>query len=444
MPEIVNEQIVDALPATVLAWHRRRAAAWRMVPPWVTPTGLAELGEWNEDESVAVAVNGGEWSFRLREFDETAQRIAIEIAAPGASFGLVREVTAHGDTATGVRDVITPTGNAPASDRLHRIAAALLRRLTIDATLLKMPGDAPHCVAISGATGLIGSHLSALLAAGGHEVRRLVRRANEHDPSEIAWNTDTGEVTTDRMAGVDALVHLAGVNIAAGRWNGKLKAAIRDSRVPATRKLCEHVARLDSPPRVLVCASAVGYYGDRGDKELDEQAAAGDGFLPEVSAAWEAATEPARAAGIRVVNLRLGVVLTPRGGALAQMLTPFRLGIAGRLGSGRQYMSWVGLEDAVGVAQFALGSPAVSGPVNLTAPQPVTNREFTRTLGRVLNRPTILPAPAFALRLALGEMADALLLASTRAVPAAALAAGYRFVENDLEQALRAELGRRS
>jgi uncharacterized protein (TIGR01777 family) len=244
------------------------------------------------------------------------------------------------------------------------------------------------------------------------------------------------------MEGLDAVVHLAGENIATGRWNAAKKARIRDSRVQGTRLLCEALAQLVHPPRVLISTSAIGYYGDRGAHTLRENSAPGRGFLAEVCQAWEAATAPAVQRGLRVVLLRLGMVLSPTGGALARMLTPFRLGLGGVVGSGQQYMSWIALADVLGAIRHILDTETLHGPVNAVAPQPVANQVFTTVLGTVLHRPTRFPLPAFVARLAFGEMADALLLASTRVLPAQLQASGYTFQYPDLEATLRHLLGR--
>ena len=298
-------------------------------------------------------------------------------------------------------------------------------------------------VAVTGSGGLVGSALCPFLTTGGHRVLKLVRSVPDGE-SEVRWDPKGGNVDADRLEGVDAVVHLAGENIAGARWNDAQKERIRDSRVRGTRLLAESLAGLERRPEVLVCASAVGFYGDRGDEVLDEGSSAGRDFLADVCREWEAAAEPARAAGIRVVHLRFGAILSPAGGALAKMLLPFKLGAGGRLGSGRQYMSWIALDDVVGVAHRALVDTELSGPVNTVAPNPVTNAEFTRVLGRVLGRPTILPMPAFAARLAFGEMADELLLASQRVRPGVLEDAGHGFQLPELEGALRHLLGRRA
>ena len=296
-------------------------------------------------------------------------------------------------------------------------------------------------ILVTGATGLVGSAVVPFLAGGGHEVARLGRSAP--GAGDIRWDPDAGVLDARALEGFDGVVHLAGENIASGRWSAAKKRRIKESRVRGTRLLAETLAGLERPPRVLVSASAVGFYGDRGDEELTESSPAGSGFLSDVCREWEAATEAAEGKGIRVVHARLGVVLSRDGGALGKMLTPFRLGAGGIVGNGRQYMSWMTLDDTAAALGHLLATETVSGPVNVVAPVPVTNREFTSTLGRVLRRPTVFPLPGFVARVVFGEMADALLLASTRVQPAGLLDSGYTFRHGTLEEGLRHVLGAR-
>ena len=296
-------------------------------------------------------------------------------------------------------------------------------------------------ILVSGSTGLVGSALVPFLSTGGHEVIRLVRGRPQPGEAAVPWDPQAGTIEAAGLEGLDAVVHLAGENVA-GRWTAAKKARIRSSRVAGTRLLAEALAGLKRPPRTLVCASAIGYYGDRGDEVLREETPSGAGFLAEVCREWEAAARPAAEKGLRVVHLRIGVVLSPAGGALARMLTPFKLGLGGRIGAGSQFMSWIAIDDLTGAVHHALTTESLRGPVNAVAPRPVTNREFTKTLGRVLGRPTLFPMPAFAARLAFGEMADELLLASARVEPAKLVTSGYRFRAPELEGALRRLLGK--
>lgn len=293
-------------------------------------------------------------------------------------------------------------------------------------------------VLLTGGTGLIGRAVAAELGRAGHELRRLVRHPPEaaHD---FAWNPAAGTIDPRALDGVEAVIHLAGEPID-HRWTGQRKRAILESRTGGTRVLAEAIAAARRPPPVLVSASAIGFYGDRGDELLDESARAGDDFLARVCQAWEGATAPAAAAGVRVVTTRFGVVLAAQGGALARQLPFFRAGLGGRLGNGRQWMSCVAIDDVAGAVAHLLSAP-VSGPVNVVGAEPVRNAEYTRLLGRLLHRPAIAPVPRIALRLLFGELADVALLASQRVRPAALIESGYRFRNPTVEDALRAALG---
>lgn len=293
-------------------------------------------------------------------------------------------------------------------------------------------------IAVSGATGLVGSALVPALAARGDQVIRLARHKPAAGAPEIHWNPD-GPATPFTFEGLDAVVHLAGENIAA-RWTEKKKEAILQSRVKSTRQIAESLATMVKPPQVWVCASAIGYYGDRGDEVLREESGPGKDFLAQVCQEWEAASQPAAEVGLRVVQLRFGIVLSKRGGALSRMLFPFRLGFGGRVGSGRQWWSWIAIDDVVGAIQHALQNEKLSGPVNTAAPHAVRNAEFTTVLGQTMRRPTVFPLPAFAARAAFGEMADHLLLASQRVDPAKLAASGYNFRYPELPAALAAIL----
>ncbi|MEE2657570.1 MAG: TIGR01777 family oxidoreductase [Candidatus Latescibacterota bacterium] len=291
-------------------------------------------------------------------------------------------------------------------------------------------------ILVGGSTGLVGTALVDYLRARCHDVVPLARRAPANAEPHVLWDPAAGKLPVEALDGFDGIVHLGGANIAHGRWTAERKRVIRDSRVVGTRLLCESLARAAERPDTLVCASAIGYYGSRRDEIMREDATPGDDFLAEVAKDWEAATAPAMEAGIRVVNLRIGVVLTPIGAALKSMLLPFRFGLGGRIGSGGQYMSWVTLDDVVAVIDHVIRNESVSGPLNAVAPEPVTNAEFTDTLGRALHRPTLVPLPAFAVRLLFGEMGQALLLSSTRVDSNRLVNSGYHFLYPTLAGAL--------
>ena len=292
-------------------------------------------------------------------------------------------------------------------------------------------------IAITGSTGLIGEALVSSLHADGHRVQRVVRRAGDAGDDDVVWDLEAGTIDAAKLDGVDAVVHLAAEPIRTGRLTADYRRRLYDSRKLGTTLLAETLAGLADPPEVLVSGSAVGYYGDRGDEILTETSAPGDDFLAEVCSVWESSADPAQAAGIRVVHARTGVVIADGGPLIDKVKIPFKLGVGGKVGSGRQYVPWIALEDEVRALRFVLETPQVEGAVNLTAPEPVTNQELTAALGEVLRRPTLVPVPAFAMRLVYGEIGETLATVSTRAVPRRLLDAGFSFVHTDIRTALR-------
>ena len=294
-------------------------------------------------------------------------------------------------------------------------------------------------IAIAGGSGLVGSALIPILQSDGNQITRLVRSSPK--PGEIEWHPNQDKVSALNLEGFEAIINLAGENIAGGRWTDDQKRKIRDSRMNGTHLLSEAIAQMKSKPRVFICASATGIYGDRDDETLDEQSESGGGFLAGVCREWEQATQPASKAGVRVVNLRMGPILARDGGMLSKLLTPFKMGMGGKVGSGKQYISWVALDDAVNAIKLAIDDESIHGPINIVSPNPVTNEEFTKTLGHVLNRPTALAMPAFAARLAFGEMADEMLLASQKVMPKRLSQAGFQFQYPTLESAMRKYIG---
>lgn len=455
MPEYSRRSTIPAAPDEVFAWHARDGAFERLVPPWQDVRVLERAPGLDEGTRVVLAVRVGpvswRWIARHEDVDPGRGFRDVQVSGPFAEWQHAHRFEPGPGGTTVLEDEIRyrlpggALGSALAGARiaedLERAFAFRHQRTAADlARLAHFAGRPPLTVAVSGARGLVGTQLAAFLRAGGHRVVPIVRRAA--GPAEIAYDPVAGTIADGALAGVDAIVHLGGEGIAEGRWTAARKAAIRASRVRSTELLASAAARVDPRPKVFVCASAIGWYDPALPGEQDESAPSGPGFLAEVCRAWEGATRPAADAGIRVVNVRIGIVLSARGGALGRMLLPFRMGLGGRVGDGRQEMSWIAIDDLVGVLHHALHDETLEGPVNATAPRPANNADFTSTLARVLARPAILPVPGTALRLILGEMADALVLRGARVVPAKLASAGFRFVAGDLEQALRAELGR--
>jgi uncharacterized protein (TIGR01777 family) len=301
---------------------------------------------------------------------------------------------------------------------------------------MTLSAQAVKTVAVTGATGMVGQALKEELAGDEFHVKSIVRKPPTSYENEIQWDAEKGFLNPDLLEGIDAVVHLAGESIATGRWNDQKKHRIKHSRIAGTKTLSEALARMERKPEVLVCASATGFYGDRGDEILDESSAPGEGFLVDVCQGWEDATAAASEAGIRVVNIRIGVVLDKRGGALAAMLTPFKMGVGGKIGSGNQYWSWITLTDLTGAIRHCIDTESLSGPVNAVSPTPATNTEFTKAMGKALSRPTIFPLPGFMAKLVLGQMADDLLLASARVLPKQLQDSGFEFKYPELDSAL--------
>jgi uncharacterized protein (TIGR01777 family) len=441
----------------VYRWHVRPGAFERLTPPWETVQILDRQGGIEDGGQVVLAVRAGgmhrRWVARHHDHEPGRQFCDTQVEGPFARWEHRHRFLPDGPARCFQEDEIEyalpfgALGSWLGSAFVRRKLQGLFRyrhQITAQDLALrqKYNGDRPMNILVTGSTGLIGSSLVPFLTTGGHRVVRLVRTLDLSGKDAVYWNPAERQLDASRLEGLDAVVHLAGENIAACRWNAEQKARIRDSRVESTRLLSQALGQLKNPPHVLISASAVGYYGSRADSCLEESSTSGDGFLAETCREWEAATNPAASAGIRVANLRLGVVLSPAGCALASMLTPFRLGLGGPIGSGAQFMSWIALDDVLGAIYHALATREVQGPVNAVAPHPVTNREFTKTLGRVLWRPTLFPMPAFVARLIFGEMAEELLLASARVQPRALLSRGYQFRFPTLEPALRHLLGR--
>jgi uncharacterized protein (TIGR01777 family) len=448
------------LPAAAdeaFAWHDRPGALERLTPPWERVQVLERSGGIADGAWVVLRVHQGplafRWVARHRDYQPGRQFVDEQVEGPFAHWVHRHRFEPEGPAASRVSDRIELAAPGGAAGRVagrwlarHRVERMLAYRhevLAYDLAAHALYREAPRLrVAVTGGSGLLGRSLVPFLTTGGHRVVAISR--SPRGPDQIGWDPERGRLDPTGLEGIDAAVHLAGEPIGV-RWTTARKRRIRESRVRGTRLLAETLASMPRPPGVLVSASAVGIYGDRGDAVLTDETAALDappGFLVEVAREWEAATEPARAAGIRVVLLRFGIVLSPAGGALGRMLPAFRLGVGGPLGSGRQWVSWIAIDDAVGAMHHALMTEGLTGPVNATAPDPVTGRVLAGTLGRVLGRPALLPAPAPVLRLMFGEMAQAALLGSQRVLPARLLASGYRFRYPALEPALRFLLGR--
>ncbi|MGK2904123.1 MAG: TIGR01777 family oxidoreductase [Mycobacterium sp.] len=442
---IEYESVVEHPLDEVFAWHTRPGAMRRLVPPWQPMTVVAETDSLADGRAVLGLPAGLRWvaQHEPAEFDPP-RRFVDTLSTdglfswPARAIGNWRHTHDFEAVGTGTRvhdriDAVIPAG------ALRPMFVYRHTQLAEDLAAHAAAALAPMVVAVSGSSGLVGDALTAFLSTGGHRVIRLVRRA-ETRSDERQW--DPENPAPDLLAGVDAVVHLAGASIA-GRFTDSHRDAIRDSRIAPTRALAEVAARVSDGPRIFVSASAIGYYGyECGDSPLTEDSALGGGFLADVVADWEAATEPAVAAGLRVVNVRTGVVQSARGGTLRLLRPLFATGLGGRLGDGRQWLSWIGLDDLVDVYHRALYDNRLTGPVNAVAPEPVRNTEYTAALGKVLHRPTMLPVPSFGPRLLLGSQgAQELAEADQRVLPAKLQGLGHQFRRPGIDAALAHELG---
>lgn len=439
----------------VFGWHTRPGALERLSPPWDPIKVIERKGGIEKGAQVVLQMKAGPipylWKAQHIDYVENQMFRDRQIHGPFASWTHTHLFESDGPNACFLEDQIEfslpfhPLGNFFGATFVHQKLEAIFqyRHTTLKNDLRQHQSIAQHrkkTILISGASGVIGSALIPFLTTGGHQVIRLVRKKSNH-PHDIFWEPENHVLHSKDIAGIDAVIHLAGENIGVGRWTEEKKKRILNSRIHGTRLLAKTISEMETPPEVLICASAIGYYGNRGDQVLTEEDAPGTDFISEVCQKWEQAAMPAVDKGIRVVFLRIGVVLTPMGGALQRLLLPFQMGIGGKLGNGKQYVSWVDIDDVIGAIYYSMFTQ-VSGPINVTAPHPVTNAEFTEILGSVLCRPTALTVPAWAIRLAFGQMGNEVPLSSTRAVPNRLIKHGYSFLYPTLENSLNHLLGK--
>ena len=454
MPIFEWRSVMPARADEVFAYHARPGAFRRLAPPWQKLEVREESGDVTSGR-VAFDVWFGplkrHWVADMGSAMPGRQFVDRQVEGPFASWEHVHrfvpidedhsELLDHIEYSLPAGGFTDAVGEGPAGKTLSRLFRFRHERTRLDLGRHAVWADRPRLtVAIAGASGLIGSHLADYLTTAGHTVVRLVR-GRDAGPGEVPWDPSTGALYHGALEGVDAIVNAAGVTLNSV-WTPGRKKAILDSRVQTTRTLAEAVARMDRPPSTFISLSAVGAYGSRGDEVITEQTPLGSGFLADVCREWEGAAAPAAGAGARVVTLRLGIVLAARGGALGVMLPVFKTGIGGTLGDGSQYWSWVALDDLLAAFEWALHDEEVEGVVNVTTPEPLTNREVTETLGSVLHRPARLAAPGFVLRHGLGGMGSEMLLASQRALPVRLQGRGFRFSFPAFEDALRYELGK--
>jgi uncharacterized protein len=452
-----SSELPDHDPRSVFDWHERPGALERLTPPWGEMEVLRRSDGLQDGAEVELRVKKGptsfHWHLRHRDYVYGEQLRDEQVSGPLKSWTHTQRFSELEGGGTRVQDEIElepPLGAAGAAigpvflrTELGRLFRFRYRRLFTDLARHAEHADRERLtVAITGSSGLIGNALRHFLTTGGHRVIKLVRDSRQVGEGAIYWNPGTGEIDKNGLAGADAVVHLAGTPIAPGRWTDDRKRAILNSRVQGTELVARTLAEMADGPKVLVSMSGVNYYGDRGSETLDESAKPGGGFLGDVCRAWEAATRSAERAGVRVVMLRAGPVLSPSGGPLGEMLLPFKLGLGGRIGSGKQYLSWIDHDDIVSAIYHALYTDSLRGPVNATAPHPVPNATFASALGRALGRPTVIPVPRLAVKALFGQLGTEALLWGQRVVPRKLLDSGFTFFYEGVEDSLRFELGR--
>ena len=456
--QLFKKQSLISAPVTeVFNWHARPGAIERLSPPWDPLDIISRTGGIETGAEVRMNLKAGpltvRWHARHVDYQENKLFQDIQVSGPFAKWTHTHYFQKIDESACILEDRIDyalpfhPISTALMGkfvrQKLERIFTYRHDTMIADiADHLPRKKSGPLRILISGASGLIGQTLIPFLTTGGHHVLQLVRRRPSPTRNEIFWNPEAGILDLATAGPIDAVIHLSGENIGEGRWSAEKKRRIIDSRVDSTRLIAETIAKMKTPPRVFLCASAIGYYGHRGNDQVDESDGPGSDFISDVCRKWEAAATASIAAGIRTAFLRIGIVLSPRGGALGKLLPPFQLGIGGKIGSGNQTMSWISIDDAIGAVYHVLYDSAISGPVNLVAPYPVTNAEFTHCLSKVLSRPAYFKVPAFAIETVFGEMGRETILSSTRVKAGVLQEAGYQFRHPYLESALRHLLGR--
>ncbi len=451
----VKKSRINAPVQEVFKWHSRPGALERLSPPWDPIRVISSQGGIEKGAKVVLEIKGGpvpiKWVAELTGYEQNRYFRDEQKKGPFAKWIHTHLFEADGDNSCFLEDRIEyaplfssgPITAPFIEKKLARIFHYRHETLAQDlASHGKRMDKNPQNIAISGASGLVGSALIPFFTTGGHKVSRLVRRPVENE-NEVSWNPWTGKLDPSDLEGIDIVINLSGTNIGEGRWTEKRKREIIDSRVKTTELLSKTIAKLKQPPKVMICASATGYYGDCGCEITTESSESGSCFISQVCQQWEDATAPARDKGIRVVFLRIGITLSPQGGALNKMLMPFKLGMGGKFGSGEQYMSWITIDDLLGSIYHVINDESLDGPVNLVSSNPVTNCKFTKTLGKVLVRPTPFALPKTLLKTIFGQMGEEILVSGVRVMPEKLMKSGYNFRHPDLETGLRHLLGKK-